>query len=320
MRLYNIQTALQQALSHALATCAVAPSEDTGVVRNVLNHMSLTTYSGFTTKFDADELKRLCWLWEWDGEQLPSAEDVKDNRDKSQVDDDNPFLDDPPVMSPSNMTPKAKTRPASSTSKIPIRVTTSSTAILDEDDNPFLDSTPKANVAMKSKVVKTPIKDIDENPFLDTRPPQSPYKTPRVKAQLDSDDENVFLEKRPVASTSKDWTRGAMGFVISQTSHFSKSLNMRVPVYGIGIEVEMDITKGMGGGMAAVARWTAASETRRKDVRVKLEKWVQVGVIILVDASSTKALFNSCMPVKYLSQIFPWQIFLRCHLTISLLL
>ncbi|KAF9821391.1 hypothetical protein IEO21_00637 [Rhodonia placenta] len=178
MRLYNIQTALQQALSHALATCAVAPSEDTGVVRNVLNHMSLTTYSGFTTKFDADELKRLCWLWEWDGEQLPSAEDVKDNRDKSQVDDDNPFLDDPP--------------------------------------------------------------------------------------------------KRPVASTSKDWTRGAMGFVISQTSHFSKSLNMRVPVYGIGIEVEMDITKGMGGGMAAVARWTAASETRRKDVRVKLEKWVQL--------------------------------------------
>ncbi|KAI0796544.1 hypothetical protein C8Q75DRAFT_802238 [Abortiporus biennis] len=172
-RLHNIQTALQHALSHALATCAISPTSDTGIVRNVLNHLTLNTYSGLTTKFDIDDVKRLCWLWEWDGKSLPSS--------------------------------KGKEK-----------------ALEAEDDNPFLDD----------------------------------YK--------------------PVASTPKDWTRGSMGFVISQTTHFSKATGTRVPAYGIGIEVEMDIDKDMGEGMAAVARWTAASETRRKDVHAKLERWVKL--------------------------------------------
>jgi len=85
--LHTIQTALQHALSHALATCAVSPSSDTGIVRNVLNHYSLTTYTGLTTKFDVDDLSRLCWLWEWDGKTVPQL------KRKAQVeDDDNPFL------------------------------------------------------------------------------------------------------------------------------------------------------------------------------------------------------------------------------------
>jgi len=71
--------ALQHALSHALATCAISPTSDSGIVRNVLNHISVATYSGFTTALDIEDLKRLCWLWEWDGESLP-------------VDEDNPFL------------------------------------------------------------------------------------------------------------------------------------------------------------------------------------------------------------------------------------
>jgi len=169
-RLATIQTALQHALSHALATCAVSPSE-TGIVRNVLNHMSIATYSGLATKFDIDDLKRLCWIWEWDTKSAPHA------KKKKTPDEDNPFL-----ASPSSPAPP------------------------------------------------------------------------------------------------KDWTRGAMGFVISPTSHYSKAASKRVPVYGIGIEVEMNIDKGMGGGMAAVARWTADTDKRRAQFHSKLQHWVKVSV------------------------------------------
>ncbi|KAF8639795.1 hypothetical protein AX17_001054 [Amanita inopinata Kibby_2008] len=167
-RLLAIQTSLQHALSHALATCAVSPSQDTGIVRNVLNHLSLATYSGFTTQLTIDDLRRLCWIWEWDGKSLP-------------------------------------------------------------DD------------AKKSKMLE------DDNPFLDTTPVATP-----------------------------DWIRGAMGFVISPATHYSKSNRKRVPAYGIGVEVEMDIDKDLGGGMAAVARWTAAAEKRRTDLQHKLKCWVEL--------------------------------------------
>ncbi|CDO76543.1 hypothetical protein BN946_scf184982.g2 [Trametes cinnabarina] len=183
-RLHNIQTALQHALSHALATCAAAPSEDTGVVRNVLNHMSLGAYSGLTTKIEIDDLKRLCWLWEWDGKTLPSEAGASVTKGKSR-----------------------KTQSAEES----------------EEENPFLD---------------------------DVKPPAPP--------------------------PSKDWQRGAMGFIISQTTHHSKSAAARLPAYGIGIEVEIDIDKDMKGGMAAVARWTAAAEARRRDVLLKLQKWVKL--------------------------------------------
>ncbi|KAK7049650.1 hypothetical protein VNI00_005681 [Paramarasmius palmivorus] len=165
-RLDSIQTALQQSLSHALATCAVSPSSDTGIVRNVLNHISLTTYTGLPTQFTTDDLRRLCWIWEWDGTSKVDAE-------KSEDEDENPFVDAPP-------------------------------------------------------------------------------------------------------SPSKEWTRGSMGFVISSATHFSKGEGRRVPAYGIGIEVEMDIDKDMGGGMAAVARWTAAAESRRRQFHAKLLSWVKL--------------------------------------------
>ncbi|KAJ7937193.1 hypothetical protein B0H13DRAFT_2246467 [Mycena leptocephala] len=163
-RLCTIHTGLQHALSHALATCAVSPTSDTGIVRNVLNNLSLSTYSGLSTQFEVDDLRRLCWIWEWDGCTLPSA--------------------------------------ASSLSA--------------EDDNPF-------------------------------------------------------LEDRPAL---KDWTRGAMGIVLSPATHHSRVDGKRVPAYGIGIEVEMDIDKDMPAGMAAVARWTAAGESRREAFREKLNIWV----------------------------------------------
>lgn len=165
-RLQTVHSGLQNALSYALATCAVSPTSDTGIVRNVLNHISLTTYNGLNTQFDLDDLRRLCWIWEWDAVSLDSA---------------------------------------------------GNTGAVEED-----------------------------NPFLDT----------------------------PVTPQPKDWTRGSMGIVISPATH--KNAGKRVPAYGLGIEVEMDIDKDMGGGMAAVARWTAAAETRRVEFRSKLLRWIEV--------------------------------------------
>ncbi|KAF7301396.1 CDT1-C domain-containing protein [Mycena indigotica] len=161
-RLCTIYTELQSALSHALATCAVSPTSDTGIVRNVLNHISLSTYTGITTSFDVEDLRRLCWVLEWDG----------------------------------------KTR-SSSVSE-------------------------------------------EENPFLDEKPVQ------------------------------KDWTRGGMGVVISAASHHLRIEGKRVPAYGLGIEVEMDIDKDMTPGMAAVARWTAENANRCNAFRDKLQAWVKL--------------------------------------------
>ena len=130
-----------------------------------------------------DDLKRLCWLWEWNGKALPA-----DTKGKAKA--------------------KAKVE------------------VEEDDENPFLDSPQPAKVATEGPV--------------------------------------------------KDWTRGAMGFVVSQTTHRDKSAAARVPVYGLGIEVEMDIDKDMKGGMAAVARWTTGSESRRKEILSKLQRWAKV--------------------------------------------
>ncbi|KAF8165183.1 hypothetical protein B0H34DRAFT_647751 [Crassisporium funariophilum] len=169
-RLYNNQIALQHALSHALATCAISPTSDLGLVRNVLNHMSLMTYGGFSASFEIDDLKRLCWIWEWDSKSIGEAEPTR--------------KDDP-----------------------------------------------------------------EENPFLETS-----VSNP----------------------TPTEWTRGSMGIILSAGNHYSRVDRKRVPAYGIGIEVEMDLDKDMGGGMAAVARWTAAGEKRRSQFRAKLERWLEL--------------------------------------------
>ena len=100
--------------------------------------------------------------------------------------------------------------------------------------------------------------------------------TSTASTQAKGDDSNPFLEDLSVSQQPKDWTRGSMGFVISPTSHFSKTSKTRIPAYGIGIEVEIDLDKGMGSGMASVARWTADSESRRQIVLSKLRRWVEV--------------------------------------------
>ncbi|KAK7470809.1 hypothetical protein VKT23_002227 [Stygiomarasmius scandens] len=87
-RLQSTYTELQHAMSHALATCALSPSADTGIVRNVLNHLSLNIHAGLSTQFTVEDLRRLCWIWEWDGKSLPPSHND---------DEENPFLDTTPL-------------------------------------------------------------------------------------------------------------------------------------------------------------------------------------------------------------------------------
>ena len=97
-----------------------------------------------------------------------------------------------------------------------------------------------------------------------------------MKGIDDEGEDNPFLDTPEVPTPPKDWSRGGMGFVVTSTTHFTRSGGTRVPAYGIGIEVEIDIDKDMGGGMAAVARWTADSESRKTQFKSKLEKWFKV--------------------------------------------
>ncbi|KAF8579324.1 hypothetical protein K439DRAFT_1648512 [Ramaria rubella] len=168
-RIQTINASLQHALSVALATSAVSPTIDTGRVPNVLDHLSLSTAMGFTINCDVNDIKRLCWIWEWDGENNPAT------------------------------------------------ILTGRNTAIDDEDNPFL-----------------------------------------------------------VPDAPSDWTRGAMGFIITPTTHFIRSGGKRIPAYGIGIEVEMDLATGKGGGMAAVARWTAEGDLRRRQLEAKLRAWLKM--------------------------------------------
>lgn len=276
----------------------MSPSSETGIVRNVLNHISLNTFAGLATKFDIDDLRRLCWIWEWDGKSLTlDVSSVKPAAD----DDENPFLEKPSVdvaavdsspvdASPqtprkgakgkgkaretkadkaeSEQTPKPKPKPSAKKTSKPV---------LDEDDNPFLEKPSSPSKPTGKSKAAGPIED-DDNPFLEKpASPSKPTTKGKEKAVLeDDDDDNPFAESKSTAPSAKDWTRGGMGFIVSLSSHYSKLQGSRVPAYGIGIEVEMDIDKDMTGGVAAVARWTAAGESRTKAVRGKLEQWAQV--------------------------------------------
>lgn len=230
-------------------------------MRNVLNHLSLAKYGGLKTTFDLDDLRRLCWLWEWDGKVLPSPP-VKKAATVVTDDDENPFLEKTPNAS---LTRKGKAQ---------------AKPVYDDDENPFIDRTPTLapTKSSKGKGKAKVIDDDDDNPFLD-KPSLSTPKKSQAKGKgkvAVADDTNPFLDDDSDAPATKDWNRGAMGFVISLTSHYSKTSGARVPAYGVGIEVEIDLDKGMGSGMAAVARWTTASEDRRKEFRDKLEKWIKV--------------------------------------------
>lgn len=151
---------MQHALSHALATSGISPTEDKGRIPNVINHLALRKQG-----YQLDDLKRLCWIWSWNGVSV----------------DKQPALEE-------------------------------------EEDNPFMVS---------------PLQE-------------------------------------------KDWCIGSFGVIVTPTTLFSKEQGKRIPVYGIGVEVEMDLNKGLTDGMAAVARWTADGTSRKAAVHKKLTKWVSL--------------------------------------------
>lgn len=105
-------------------------------------------------------------------------------------------------------------------------------------------------------------------------------RRPQV-AEADEDEDNPFIDSgssRPLKSNNgnADWIRGASGFIITPATHFVKGEGRRVPAYGIGIEVEINLAEGKGGGMASVARWTAEGDGRKKELEKKLKRWIEV--------------------------------------------
>ncbi|KAG8859163.1 hypothetical protein FRC20_011881 [Serendipita sp. 405] len=68
--LIAVHTALEQGMSVALATAQISPDPDTGRVPAVLNHLSLQE-RGLGVRLTVEDLKKLCWIWEWDGETVP---------------------------------------------------------------------------------------------------------------------------------------------------------------------------------------------------------------------------------------------------------
>lgn len=106
----------------------------------------------------------------------------------------------------------------------------------------------------------------------DGNKPSEQVHTDTVKEKKTED--NPFFDE-PSPATG-DWTRGSMGFLVSPATHLLTKGRLRVPAYGVGIEIEMDVDKGMDSGMAAVARWTSASDSRHKELKKKIEKWAAV--------------------------------------------
>jgi hypothetical protein len=103
-------------MSFALATGQIAPDPDNGRVPAVLNHLGIAERGIGGTRMDANDLRRLCWVWEWDRDaehETPSTQetelvlsqrttltrvhsDTSVNSTKEVGDeDDDPFLDKP---------------------------------------------------------------------------------------------------------------------------------------------------------------------------------------------------------------------------------
>lgn len=53
-------------MSFALATGQRAPDRDNGRVPAVLNHLGIAEHGSGDISMETDDLRRLCWVWEWD--------------------------------------------------------------------------------------------------------------------------------------------------------------------------------------------------------------------------------------------------------------
>ncbi|KAG8746065.1 hypothetical protein FRC10_006168 [Ceratobasidium sp. 414] len=183
-RLITAHTAIETSLSLSLATSSRAPSAETGHLAAITNTVALET-AGLRARLGTEEIRRLCWLWEWDGDALPE--------DK----------------------PKPSARAV----------------------GPIEDSS-------------------EDNPFLESSTPRKPAPAP--------------------APPPTNWVRGGMGLIVTPTTQLQRAQGRRIPAYGVGIKVEVAPGKSTGVALSAVAKWTADSHLRRKELTEKLQSWVKL--------------------------------------------
>ncbi|KAG8763006.1 hypothetical protein FRC11_006476 [Ceratobasidium sp. 423] len=186
-RIIATHTAIESTLSLSLATSSRAPSQLTGQLPAITNTVALES-AGLRVRCGVEELRRLCWLWEWDGCTLPRSDDGDRKRTVRSV-------------------------------------------------GPVEDSS-------------------EDNPFLDSDTPRKPAPAPTP----------------PPA----DWVRGGMGLIVTPTTQLQRAEGRRVPAYGIGIKVEVTSDESVGVALSAVAKWTADSHLRRKEITDKLHQWVKL--------------------------------------------
>ncbi|EUC55705.1 hypothetical protein RSOL_128120 [Rhizoctonia solani AG-3 Rhs1AP] len=180
-------TAIESTLSLSLATSSRAPSQLTGHLPAITNTVAIES-AGLRVRCGVEELRRLCWLWEWDGCTLPQS--VNEDR-----------------------------------------------KVADRSVGPLVDSS-------------------EDNPFLDSNTPRKPAPAP--------------------APPPKDWIRGGMGLIVTPTTQLQRAEGRRVPAYGVGIKVEVTTDESVGVALSAVAKWTADSHLRRKELTDKLHQWVKL--------------------------------------------
>ncbi|KEP54839.1 hypothetical protein V565_012150 [Rhizoctonia solani 123E] len=186
-RMIATHTAIESTLSLSLATSSRAPSQLTGHLPAITNTVAIES-AGLRVRCGVEELRRLCWLWEWDGCTLPQS--VNEDR-----------------------------------------------KVADRSIGPLVDSS-------------------EDNPFLDSNTPRKPAPAP--------------------APPPKDWIRGGMGLIVTPTTQLQRAEGRRVPAYGVGIKVEVTTDESVGVALSAVAKWTADSHLRRKELTDKLHQWVKL--------------------------------------------
>ena len=99
-----------------LVGCRLAPDSDNGRAPAVLNHLGIAERGMGSMRMDVDDLRRLCWIWEWD----PDAEHETPLTQEME-----------PVLS-------ERTTRTHVHSSAGMRSVNSAKEVGDEDDDPFL--------------------------------------------------------------------------------------------------------------------------------------------------------------------------------------